>query len=57
MHVPTEEELAAIALAYLAVQRTAVPPAPPVSRWRLAARALDGHEPEPARWGRTNPRR
>jgi hypothetical protein len=40
MHVPTEEELAAIAVAYLSLKRSETPPAPPVSRWRLAARAL-----------------
>jgi hypothetical protein len=34
MHVPTEEELAAIAVAYLAVQRAQQPlPAPARSRW------------------------
>jgi len=34
MRVPTEEELAAIAVAYLAVQRaSAPPPAPARSRW------------------------
>jgi hypothetical protein len=41
MHVPNEDELAAIAVAYLTLQQHQTPPpAPPVSRWRLAARAL-----------------
>ena len=51
MHVPTEDELAAIAVAYLAVQREQTPPAPPpMSRWRLAARALTHDEPQRLRW-------
>jgi hypothetical protein len=50
MRVPTEEELAAIAVAYLALQhQTAPPPAPP-SRWRLAARALPADEPRRLPW-------
>jgi hypothetical protein len=39
MRVPTAEELAAIAAAYLVVTRTTDEPvAPAVPRWRLAAR-------------------
>jgi hypothetical protein len=41
MRVPTAEELAAIAAAYLATSRAAVPSRPPAaesSRWRLAGR-------------------
>lgn len=49
MHVPTEEELAAIAVAYLALARESTPP-PPVSRWRLAARALPADEPRRLPW-------
>jgi hypothetical protein len=49
MHVPTEEELAAIAVAYLTLHREP-PPAPPVSRWRLAARALAPADPQHLRW-------
>jgi hypothetical protein len=41
MHVPTEDELAAIAVAYLTLMRATPPPVPVVSRWRAAARALD----------------
>ena len=41
MDVPSEDELAAIAAAYLMLLREPSPPAPPVSRWRLAARALE----------------
>jgi hypothetical protein len=40
MHVPTEDELAAIAVAYLSLQRERTPPVPTMSRWQLAARAL-----------------
>jgi hypothetical protein len=45
MHVPTAEELAAIAIAYLAVTRTgeAAPARLEISRWRLAGR-LDGSD-------------
>jgi hypothetical protein len=50
MHVPSEDELAAIAVAYLSLQRVQTPPAPPVSRWRLAARALAPNEPQRERW-------
>jgi hypothetical protein len=50
MHVPTEDELAAIAVAYLTLQRDQSPPAPPVSRWRLAARALARGEPQRVGW-------
>jgi hypothetical protein len=56
MHVPTAEELAAIAVAYLAAQRAPQASTPPPSRWRLAARALDGDDPEPARWSRATQR-
>ena len=39
MHVPTEDELAAIAVAYLAVTRRDEPAAPAgAPRWRLAGR-------------------
>ena len=39
MHVPTEEELAAIAAAYLAVTARAQTPAQPETpRWRMAGR-------------------
>jgi hypothetical protein len=40
MRVPSEEELAAIAAAYLAVRPASAEPPKPVSQWRLAARAL-----------------
>jgi hypothetical protein len=40
MHVPSAEELAAIAVAWRSMQPEPPPPATPVSRWRLAARAL-----------------
>ena len=50
MHVPTEEELAAIAVAYLALQREAAPAPAPISRWRLAARALPAEEPRRLAW-------
>jgi hypothetical protein len=50
MHVPTEEELAAIAVAYLALQREAAPAHAPVSRWRVAARALSADEPRRRAW-------
>jgi hypothetical protein len=50
MRVPTEDELAAIAAAYLAVQREQVAPKLPVSRWRLAARALAPSEERRLRW-------
>ena len=46
MHVPAEDELAAIAAAYLTLRREPPPPPPPVSRWRLAARVLDDPGPE-----------
>jgi hypothetical protein len=49
MHVPTEEELAAIAVAYLAVQRPQTPPVTVGSRWRLAARSFAPDEPR-VRW-------
>ncbi len=42
MHVPTEEELAAIAAAYLAVTARAQTPAQPeTQRWRMAGRLPD----------------
>jgi hypothetical protein len=58
MHVPTAEELAAIAVAYLAVTRRDEPPVPrEISRWRLAGRldAGDVHRvrgavPSGSRW-------
>ncbi len=51
MHVPSEDELAAIAAAYLILQREQSPPATPaVSRWRLAARALGREEPQQTSW-------
>jgi hypothetical protein len=50
MHVPTEEELAAIAVAFAVLQREAALPARPVSRWRLAARALADGEPRRLSW-------
>jgi hypothetical protein len=44
MHVPTAEELAAIAVAYLAVTRSEETAAPSEAlRWRLAGR-IDGAE-------------
>jgi hypothetical protein len=46
MRAPTEDELAAIAVAYLALQREQKPAPVPVSRWRLAARSL---APKPSR--------
>jgi len=48
MRDPTEEELAAIALAFLTLQREPSPP--PLSRWRRAARALAPDEPQPPSW-------
>ncbi|HTW83297.1 MAG TPA: hypothetical protein VMD91_04395 [Candidatus Sulfotelmatobacter sp.] len=49
MRVPTADELAAIAAAYLVVTRSAVTAAPPsVPRWRLAGR-LPGAVPEMVR--------
>ncbi len=53
MHVPSEAEMAAIALAYFALQREETLPATPISRWRLAARALP-HEPRRTRWRSAN---
>jgi hypothetical protein len=50
MHVPSEEELAAIATAYLVLQREHSMPPPPPSRWRIAARALEPDETQRARW-------
>jgi hypothetical protein len=50
MEVPSEDELAAIAAAYLLLQREQLPPAPAVSRWRLAARELDRSVPQPSSW-------
>jgi CHASE2 domain-containing sensor protein len=50
MREPTAEESAAIAVAYLALQREQTPPATPVSRWRLAARALPPDAPQRAPW-------
>jgi hypothetical protein len=50
MHVPTEDELAAIAVAYFTLQREQTPPAPTPSRWRLAARALTPDEPARIGW-------
>ena len=58
MHVPTPEELAAIAVAYLAVTRTGeAPPAWPNSPWRLAGRldvsdlrSVRGAVPSGSRW-------
>jgi hypothetical protein len=50
MHVPTEEELAAIAVAYLAVQRASAAPAEPASRWRAAARAQSMNDPRRGGW-------
>ena len=38
MRVPTAEELAAIAAAYLVVTRESAPTSEPSSRWKLAAR-------------------
>jgi hypothetical protein len=54
MRVPTEDELAAIATAYLAVQREQIAPALPVSRWRLAARALAPSAERRLRWRDAN---
>jgi hypothetical protein len=54
MHVPNEDELAAIAVAYLVLQRAQTPPAPPVSRWRLAARAVAREEPRRTSWRSAN---
>jgi hypothetical protein len=50
MHVPTEEELAAIAVAYHVLQREATRPVAPLSRWRLAARALPQGEVRRPSW-------
>jgi hypothetical protein len=58
MHVPTAEELAAIAVAYLAVSRgSEAPPARPSSPWRLAGRldsndlpSVRGAVPSGSRW-------
>jgi hypothetical protein len=50
MHVPTEDELAAIAVAYFTLQREQTSPAPTPSRWRLAARALTPDEPARIGW-------
>jgi hypothetical protein len=58
MHVPTPEELAAIAVAYLAVTGTGeVTPAPPSPPWRLAGRldsndlrSVRGAVPSGSRW-------
>jgi hypothetical protein len=50
MDVPSEDELAAIAAAYLMLLREPSPPAPPVSRWRLAARALERAQPQRTAW-------
>jgi hypothetical protein len=50
MQVPSEDELAAIAAAYLLLQREQSRPAPAVSRWRLAARALVRNEPQTTSW-------
>jgi len=38
MHVPTADELAAIAAAYLVVTERSEPPARSLSRWALAGR-------------------
>jgi len=54
MHVPTEDELAAIAVAYFSLQREPTPPQPAVSRWRLAARALTPDEPHHGGWRRAS---
>jgi hypothetical protein len=49
MHVPTADELAAIAVAYLAVTRGEEAPAPgEAPRWRLAGR-LDSADPDRVR--------
>jgi hypothetical protein len=58
MHVPTAEELAAIAVAYLAVTRREEPPAlREISPWRLAGRldssdlrSVRGAVPSGSRW-------
>jgi predicted DNA-binding transcriptional regulator YafY len=54
MHVPTEEELAAIAVAYRMLQGEAAPRPAPVSRWRLAARALPDDELRRTSWHTAN---
>jgi len=58
MHVPTADELAAIAVAYLAVTRSEESPAPNMTpRWRLAGRLdsadldrIRGEVPSGSRW-------
>jgi hypothetical protein len=45
MHQPDNEEMAAIAAAYLLLQREQPALAAPLSRWRLAARAFANDEP------------
>jgi len=49
MRVPSEDELAAIAIAYLALGQ-APAAAAPVSRWRRAARTLAPDEPQRVSW-------
>lgn len=45
MHVPTEDELAAIAAAYLLVTESAAePPRPPESRWKRSGRNYGADE-------------
>jgi len=50
MHVPTEDELAAIAVAYLTLTRATAPPQSDVSRWRSAARAHADDAAQRVRW-------
>jgi hypothetical protein len=54
MHVPTEDELAAIAVAYFAWQQEQMPQSPPISRWHLAARALTPDLPPRRGWRKAN---
>jgi hypothetical protein len=54
MHVPTEEEMAAIAVAFLALHREATAPAAPMPKWRAAARALPVREPRRTSWRDAN---